>query len=179
MRALSDLFSERSFDPLHDDAGSLWSVAQIARLPDVPSKLEGARLRVLLPASEISPQTQMQIERALARYCAHEIADARMRLAVWRRRAGILLLWSLGFFAVSLLLSAGVQQATVLPEAARTLASETLVIAGWVVMWLPMDELIWGWLPIRDRQRMFRAIGSMRITTEAAPDTGAKEDLAR
>jgi hypothetical protein len=42
------------------------------------------------------------------------------------------------------------------------------VIAGWVIMWQPMDTLILGWLPIRQQQRTFRAIGSMRATVEAA-----------
>ena len=167
-RTLRELFSERSFDPFEDDAGSLQSIAQLARLPDLQSNLEGKKLRVVLPPHEVSSRTQSEVEGAIARYASNEIAEARLGLAAWRGRARTVFFWSLGFFALSLLLVAGVQQALFLPEAARTLATETLIIAGWVVMWQPMDELIWGWLPIRDRERAFRTLSSMRVTVEPA-----------
>jgi hypothetical protein len=51
---------------------------------------------------------------------------------------------------------------------------ETLVIAGWVIMWQPMDTLILGWLPIRKRERTFRAIASMHATIETSNPDGAR-----
>jgi hypothetical protein len=167
-RELRELFCEREFDPFVDDANTLWSIAQIAQLPDVTSKLGTMRLRILLPSEDVSPQTQACVEQAIARYCSRKIADARLEMAAWRHGAVSTFLWGLSFFAISLLLTAGVQQTDVLPEAMRTLVIETLVIAGWVIMWQPMDTLIQGWLPIRKQERTFRAIGSMHATVEAA-----------
>jgi len=166
-RELRELFSEREFDPFVDDAGALQSIAQIARFPNVTSSLGKMRLRVLLPSEEVLPQTQARVERAIARYCSHKIAEARLQMAEWRHGALSTFLWGLAFFAVSLLLTAGLQQTDFLPDAIRTLAIETLVIAGWVFMWQPMDTLILGWLPIRQQERTFRAIGLMRTTIEA------------
>jgi hypothetical protein len=167
-RELRELFSEREFDPFVDDPDMIASIAQIARFPNVTSSLGKMRLRVLLPSEEVSPQTQARVERAIARYCSHKIAEARLQMAEWRHGALNTFLWGLVFFAVSLLLTAGLQHADFLPDAIRTLAVETLVIAGWVVMWQPMDTLILGWLPIRQQERTFRAIGLMRTTIEAA-----------
>jgi hypothetical protein len=166
-RELHELFSEREFDPFVDDAGALSSIAQIARFPNVASSLEETRLRVLLPSAEVSPQTQTLVERAIARYCSHKIAEARLQMAEWRHGALSTFLWGLAFFALSLLLTAGLQHTDFLPDAIRTLAVETLVIAGWVLMWQPTDTLILGWLPIRRQERTFRAIASMRTTIEA------------
>ncbi len=166
-RKLGELFSEREFDPFTDDTNALWSIAQIAQLPSLSSNPGGFRLRVLLPSEEVSPQTQTYVERAIARYCSHKIAEAAQQMAAWRRVAIGAFAWGLAFFAVSLLLTAGLEQAAFLPGAIRTLAIETLVIAGWVIMWQPMDTLIQGWLPIREQERAFRAIGSMRATVEA------------
>ncbi|HLY03582.1 MAG TPA: hypothetical protein VKR56_13940 [Candidatus Cybelea sp.] len=166
-RELRELFSEREFDPFADDPDALASIAQVARFPNVTSSLGKMRLRVLLPAAEVSPETQARVERAIARYCSHKIAEAYLQMAEWRHGALSTFLWGLAFFALSLLLTAGVQHADFLPDAIRTLAVETLVIAGWVIMWQPMDTLILGWLPIRQQERTFRAIGSMRAIVEA------------
>jgi hypothetical protein len=166
-RELRELFSEREFDPFADDADALQSIAQIARFPNVTSSLGRMRLRILLPSVDVSPQTQTRVERAIARYCSHKIAEARLQMAEWRHGALSTFLWGLAFFALSLLLTAGLQHTDFLPDAIRTLAVETLVIAGWVIMWQPMDTLILGWLPIRQQERTFRAIGSMRATIEA------------
>jgi|HubBroStandDraft_4_1064222.scaffolds.fasta_scaffold375502_2 hypothetical protein len=53
-------------------------------------------------------------------------------------------------------------------QIALPLAVETLVIAGWVIMWQPMDTLILGRLPIRQQERTYRTIASMPAIIEAA-----------
>ena len=166
-RKLGELFSEREFDPFTDDANGLWSIAQIAQLPIASSSVGTLQLRVLLPSEEVSPQTQTYVEHAIARYCSHKIAEAAQQMVAWRRGAIGTFAWSLAFFAFSLLLTTVLEQAAFLPGAIRTLAIETLVIAGWVIMWQPMDTLIQGWLPIREQERTFRAIGLMHATVEA------------
>jgi len=172
-RELHELFSEREFDPFVDDADALSSIGQIARFPNITSSLEKVRLRVLLPSAEVSPQTQTRVERAIARYCSHKIAEAHLQMAEWRHGALSAFLSGLAFFALSLLLTAGVQHTDFLPDAVRTLAVETLVIAGWVIMWQPMDTLILGWLPIRQTERTYRTIASMPTTIEAAHETAS------
>jgi len=165
-RGLHDLFSEREFDPLQDEPDALWSIPQIAGLQHVVPRLAQTRLRVVLPAAEVSAQTQTIVERAFARYCTHKIREARLDMHAWRRGALTSFLWSVTFFGVSLLLTAGVGRAEFLPEEMRTLITETLVIAGWIIMWNPMDTLIEGWVPIRDREKTFRAISAMQVTVE-------------
>ncbi len=166
--ALSELFSEREFDPFNDHATGLQSIAQIARFPNLTASLARIRLRVTLPAAEVSAQTQTRVDAAIARYCSHKLAELRLQMDEWRHEALSTFLCGLGFFAVSLLLTAGIERTGFLPDPIRTLAVETLVIAGWVIMWQPMDTLILGWLPIRRQERMFRAMASMRTTIEAA-----------
>ena len=166
-RALDELFSEREFDPFQDDSGTLWSVAQIPSFSSL-NDLAKTRLRIVLPAEEVSPSSRTRIERALTRYCSHKILAAGLEMRAWRRGAFSKFLWSLGFFAISLALVAGVQHASWLAEEIRTLITETLVVAGWIILWQPMDDLIEGWVPIREQDRVYRAIASMPVTVEAA-----------
>jgi hypothetical protein len=165
---LCELFSEREFDPFIGDPDTLASIPQIARFPNRTASLATVRLRIMLPPEEVSPQTQTRVERAIQRYCSHKLAELRFQMEEWRHEALSAFLWGFGFFAISLLLTAGIERAGLLPDAIRTLAVETLVIAGWVIMWQPMDTLILGWLPIRKQERTFRAIASMHTTIEAA-----------
>lgn len=167
-RDVRELFSEAEFDPFMDDPDALLSIAQVSHLADLTSRLGEMKLRVLLPPAQVTPQTKMLVDRALARYCSRKIAEARLQMRAWRRSAASSVFIALVFFAVSLALSAAVQRAILIPEALRTLASESLIIAGWVVIWQPMDTLIQGWLPIRAEEQTFRAIASMRTTVEAA-----------
>lgn len=166
--ALRELFSEREFDPFVDHATGIQSIAQIARFPNLTPSLAGTRIRVMLPAGEVSAETQTRVERAIAQYCAHKLAEVRLQMDEWRHEALSTFLCGLGFFAISLLVTAGIERTGFLPDPIRTLAVETLVIAGWVIMWQPMDTLILGWLPIRRQERMFRAMASMHPTVEAA-----------
>jgi hypothetical protein len=166
--ALRDLFADREFDPFADDAATLQSIPQITRFPNFAANLARMRLRVLLPSEDVSPQTQTQVERAIAHYCSHKLAELHFQMDEWRREALSTFLWGFGFFALSLLITAGIERAGLLPDAIRTLAVETLVIAGWVIMWQPMDTLILGWLPIRKQERAFRAIAAMPTSVEVA-----------
>jgi hypothetical protein len=165
---LRQLFTRRDFDPLVDDPDTLRSIPQVTELSDLIADLSSVKLRVLLPRDQISVQTENTVRRALERYCANGIAEAELGLRAWRRLALRAFLVGLGFFAVSLLATAAAQRATFLPEEIRTLATETLVIVGWIVMWQPLDDLLIGWWPIREQERKLKALRSMHLSVEGA-----------
>ncbi len=163
-----DLFRTREFDPFAGDPASLWTIAQVAELGATPSALARMTLRILLPRDHVSPDSVAIVRSAIQRYCAHRIAEAKVGLLVWRRVAWRAFFIGFGFFVLSLAATAGVQHAGFLPEEIRTIAAETFVIAGWIFMWQPLDDLIQGWFPIRERERTFKAIGAMRLVVDAA-----------
>jgi hypothetical protein len=161
-----DLFRAREFDPFADDVEAIDSVAQMAQLPHLVSRLKTMRLRVLVPEEKLTPQTEAEVRRALHRYAAHMIAQARHKLAALRWVGVRTFLIGLLFFAVSLAASTGVQRLLFLPETLRTLASESLIVAGWVVIWQPLDTLVQGWWPQWEEERTFRAIGALPLRVE-------------
>lgn len=167
---LHELFEERSFDPFSDDVESVSSIAAMAQLPHLVAKLKTIRLRIVLPAERLTPQTEALARRALQRYCAHMIGEARRKLAAMRWVGWRTFLVGLAFFGVSLAASTGVQRLLFLPEALRTLASESLIVAGWVVIWQPLDTLVQGWWPFWEEERTFKAIGALPLSV-AAVDT--------
>jgi hypothetical protein len=164
---LRELFREREFDPFTDEIDSVSSVARMAQLPHLVAKLKTVRLRILLPREQITPQTEVLARRAVQQYCAHMVAEARRKLAAMRWVGWRTFLVGLGFFGLSLASSAGVQRLLFLPEALRTLASEALVVAGWVIMWQPLDTLVQGWWPYWEEERTFKAIGAMPLSVHS------------
>jgi hypothetical protein len=165
---LRDLFSTQEYDPLTRSPDALWSVAQVAALSEAAADLSKMTLRIVLPQGQMVPDTPALIGAALQRYCAYNIAVAKVRFVAWRRVVWRTCLVGLGFFALSLLATAAIGRLAFLPDELRTIATETLVIAGWIVMWQPLDDLIQGWLPIREQERKFKAIGAMRLVVESA-----------
>jgi hypothetical protein len=161
-----ELFAAREFDPFADDAEVLESIAQLAQLPQLVSELRTIKLRVLVPTAKLTPQTESLVRRALARYSAHMMAQAARKLAAMRWVGLRTFLVGLAFFAISLAASQAVQRLLFLPEALRMLASESLIVAGWVVIWQPLDTLVQGWWPQWEEERTFRAIGALPLHVE-------------
>jgi hypothetical protein len=158
-----ELFREREFDPFTDDVESVSSIAEMARLPHLVSRLKDVRLRVLLPTAKLTPRTEADVQRAFHRYCAHAVAEARRKLSAMRWVGLRAFLIGIVFFGLSLAASTAVQRLVAIPEALRTLASESLIVAGWVILWQPMDTLVAGWWPQWQEERTFRAIGAVPL----------------
>lgn len=160
---LRDLFREREYDPFTDDVHDVGSIAALAALPHLASRLDDISLRVLVPSDALTPQTEAEVRGALQRYCAHAISQARRKLAAMRWVGIRSFALGLVFFGISLAASSWVHRLVALPESIRTLASESLIVAGWVVIWQPLDTLVQGWWPQWEEQRTFKAIGAIPV----------------
>lgn len=165
---VNDLFREREFNPFTDDVNAIRSIAGMAQLPHLVPELSNTQLHVLLPAHKITPETQQQLQRALQRYCAHMIADVRRRLTAMRwvgLRTSVI---GVILFGLSLAAAAAAQRWMIIPEQLRSIASESLIVAGWVLLWQPLDTLVQGWWPQWQEERTFRALGSIPVRVSAS-----------
>lgn len=163
---LKELFAERQFDPFADDVETIPSITRMAQLPHLVSNLKSVSLRVLVPASSLTPATEPEVQRALQRYCKHMISETRQKLAAMRWVGFRTFLVGWVFFGISLAAAAAVTKMLGIPAGIRELASESLIVAGWVVIWQPLDTLVQGWWPQWDEERTFRAIGMLPLRVE-------------
>ncbi len=159
-----DLFREREFDPFADDVETIGSIARLAQLPHLVSQLRTVRLCVMVPAAAMARHTEADVQRAFRRYCDHAVAEARRKLAAMRWVGLRTLLVGIFFFGISLAASAAVGRLAFVPEPLRTLAVESLIVAGWVVIWGPLDTLVAGWWPQWEEERTFRALGKVPLS---------------
>jgi len=174
VRDVRDLFAEHTFDPFADDADEIGSIAALAQLPHLAARLHEVALRVLIPSDKLTPTTEAAVRRALQRYCAHAICEARRKLAAMRWVGLRTFAIGLIFFAISLAASHWVQRLIFIPESLRTLASESLIVAGWVVIWQPLDTLVAGWWPQWEEERTFKAIRAIPVRVTGFDPSAAR-----
>lgn len=162
-----DLFRERPFDPFEDDVGTLSSLAQLAELPQFAGTLRTTEVVVLVPASHFTPGAEARVRRALQQYCRHAIVATRRTSAAQRRVGARGLLAGVIFFGISLALAAAVGRWTIVPESLRTVAAESLIVAGWVVIWMPLDALVQGLWPYWRVERTYEALAAVRLSVRS------------
>lgn len=159
------LFEAPAIDPL---AGSHLGVsgldAMLARLKrrKLP-KAERLALEIRVPADQADPPAQAQLREALSAHLAARIASEGDNLHFLRRETAQSLRVGGLFLIVCLILSAIVDQLTILPVFAQTLLRESLVIAGWVGLWHPLDLILYGWWPNRYRIGLLQHLQSAQV----------------
>ena len=53
-----------------------------------------------------------------------------------------------------------------------TVLRESLIIAGWVAMWRPMEYFLYGRWPIKRKEKLFHRLGNMNVELQIKNGTG-------
>jgi hypothetical protein len=128
-----------------------------------------ARLVIQLPPDQIRPDLQVQAQAAVRRFCTAKIEDNHLTIRLSRVRSAIGL-------AVVTIISAIVMGAalilfnTIFAAQANTTAA-ALVFACisvfvWVILWDPMEKLIFDWVTPALENRNLRGIMNMDLVVE-------------
>ena len=166
--SLSALFQAPAVDPLAGEfsgkSGFDWLQTALKR--GWKGRADTTILEVLLPELEATAANQARAQTALvarAIALAEEAAGDLLFLEKQRIRA-----WIKGgiFFAVCLFLATAMERAP-FSEFTRSLLSETIIIAGWVGLWHPLDLTLYAWWPPRFRQEIYGHIAKMKLILKA------------
>ncbi len=146
-----------------DDIGAILGQAGVARLLRlVYTHPRATRLLVQVAADGSSPERAAgELEARLRLWCQAKLAANRsqiraIRIVALRTLAACLALLAVAFLAASTLQSESIFPGE--PGPLRKLASEAIVIAGWVVMWRPFESLIFDPLEPKRESRMIRRL---------------------
>lgn len=146
-------FLERDLDPTAAEFIMEWAEEVPA---DAPLQL---LIHVDRPRGE--PGEAAALQDAVRQYFARRAAEARRRLRALFRRGRISLAIGLGFLAAAIMF------ADLLPRLVRgglaDVASESLLIGGWVAMWRPLELFLYDWWPIRSEARRYDRLAMMPV----------------
>jgi hypothetical protein len=125
------------------------------------------RTSIVVPEAEVTPGLEDRVQDAVRRYCDLKLTDLEHRRATLRHEGWAALLTSAPLLVVCLLLTALVSH-TGLPELWDTVLGDgLLLVLAWVVLWYPLDTLLWYGRPLAHEIRVVRAMGRMDIAVRA------------
>lgn len=112
-----------------------------------------------------TPPTDVQT--ALESYYGRMASSARraMREHLWSGQ------WTLLAGVIVFLLSMGLR--SMLAGLFRTLPQmldEGLIILAWLALWRPAEMLLYGWVPLRRKQRLYERLADIRVFVRPAPE---------
>jgi len=118
------------------------------------------RLRVHLDQWPAEDPKEL-IRQAVHNHFAHRAELTQLEFRRLMKQGRTTLVIGLSCLATCLIISK-----TLLPGEAGTWASivrESLMIAGWVAMWRPMQIYLYDWWPLRQRSRIYEKLSNMPV----------------
>lgn len=139
-----------------DDEAEAYIVSWARELPsNVP-----LTLRVHLEERPVEDPTRL-LSEAVHNYFRYrsEMLDRDFRQLMRQARTSLLI--GLSFLAACLVVSR-----YLVPESGDTLTNflrESLIIAGWVAMWRPLELYLYDWWPLRRKGQLYRRLAVMEM----------------
>jgi hypothetical protein len=133
------------------------------------------RASIVVPAAERTPEVEPQLQEAIRRYCDLKLRDLEHERATLRHEGWSALVLSGPLLVLALVASVLVIHSG-LPSDWRSILGDVVVVLAWVVLWYPLDTLLWYKRPLDDRIAVLRAMQRMDVVVRAEdpnpPGTG-------
>ncbi|MGD9638461.1 MAG: hypothetical protein AB7U85_05325 [Alphaproteobacteria bacterium] len=144
----------------------------VTGIKDFPLK-SAVNVIIYLPDDEIEENTSSQINGALNNFFAYRAWSTRNSLRTMFKDARISLVFGI------LTLSTAISCKTILmkfsSEAWAQAISESLVVAGWVAMWHPIQKFLYEWWPLRKNLRVYEKLTKVKV--ECRPHSSSPNSI--
>ena len=107
------------------------------------------------------------VREAVREYFAGRASATRQQLRLLFRRGRTSLVIGLVFLAVSMVFG-NIAKDMLRETRFASIASESLLIGGWVAMWRPLEVFLYDWWPIRAEARLFDRLSAMIVRVVAS-----------
>ena len=125
-------------------------------------------LVVELPADQITPDLELQLAAAIQRYCAARIEDNLLHIRHSRLQHSVGLAVVVGVVVAAILLVAVLVTVvfTGLSALAQGMIAGALCVFSWVIVWDPLEALLFDWVEPTRANRVFAQIQQMRVAVQ-------------
>ena len=158
-------FREKDLDPKADEFIVSWA-------KDLPAAASLALL-VYLDRPAGVPEEAAILRDAIHEYFSERAIASRRRLRQLFRVGRRSLLIGIIFLAVSLLLGDAIDSVLGGSHLGQVLR-ESLLVAGWVAMWRPMEVFLYDWWPIRFEAMLFDRLSVMPVRIAYTKDAASE-----
>jgi hypothetical protein len=162
IRELRQFFDSMDPSPFRDkDLDPKAEAYIVDSLKELPSRAPCV-LRIRLEQSTGLPDIERYAGEAVHVHFARRSDSATRDLHDLLRRGGISLVIGVAFLATLLALSALIDR-WMAPSETAAIVKESLLIAGWVAMWRPLEIFLYDWWPIVGDRRVFRRLSRIDV----------------
>jgi hypothetical protein len=156
-------FHEKELDP---DAEEYIFNAVLDQAKKIPVKMA-----IYLPEESIQDTTRESIILGIHNHFIYKSSVSDRELRRLFERGRLVLVIAMGILFMTLLAR---QALSTLEQGLLVrMASEGLLIFGWVTLWEPAYIFIYGWWPIVQKRKIYEKITTMEIDVLPVPPTGA------
>jgi hypothetical protein len=161
---VDELFVARAPDARAGRGGAESGIERLeARLALKPATAEWPDiLRIHLP-SGLGGADPDKVREAFARWCELELERIDTRRTLMARERGRAWVVGAAFFAACLLLAGLLESVPFLSGFVASLLSETIIIAGWVGIWHPLDLTLYAWWPDARRRKLLERMRALKL----------------
>ncbi len=126
---------------------------------------EGMQLVLELPANQITPGLEQETEKAIQRYSNAKIEDNNLTIRLGRTRSlfglGMVTLISIVVMGLAYLLMNSVFAGAA--DSVKTLVAACVSVFVWVILWDPMEKLLFDWVSPYMENNILRRLSAVDI----------------
>lgn len=169
LKVIEDLFIEPSYNPF--DSESRFQ-SGIDELVDQISKLSvngSLRIHLSLSSPPDGEDFSEATINAINRYCSVKIRECEQAIHDLQSQGKRDLLSALLLSFILIIGEFFIVQLPVLPEVFTYLLASGFGIIAWVILWPPLDKLLYEWRPCRRSQQIYKHIQAAEIVINRTP----------
>ena len=170
LNTIDELFNAPDVDPFSENA---IDVLGEAALPHAVRQMLARRIRhwhearlvIQLPPDQITPDLQAQTRAAVRRFCTAKIEDNRLTIRLSRVRSAIGLAM-VTIISVVVIVVAWLLFNTMfagLSDTVGVVVAASISVFVWVILWDPMEKLLFDWVPPHMENTILRRIPTLDI----------------
>ena len=163
LNTIKELFQEPDFNPFDSSSRCESGVADLFNQTQELSQKEEVQIVINLGAGAEEEGLLAKTESAMKRYCEVQMARSDREIREIRQQGFRDLGWAMVFALIMLLGAFFITQFTFLPEILIYLLSTGAGIIAWVMLWPPLDSILYEWSPYRQTKRRYRQLQSVQI----------------
>jgi len=107
------------------------------------------------------------LQAAVEHYYQRMANSARRRAREEMRSAQIALLGGIAIFLLSMTARSALSSA--FPGGAPRMLDEGLIVLAWLALWRPAEAVIYGWIPLYRRRRLYERLAAIRVYVRSDP----------
>jgi hypothetical protein len=160
---IQELFQEPEFNPFDPNSRCESGVADLFNQTQELSQKEPVQIMINLEDGFEESDLVEKTMDAMKRYCEVQIAKSEREIREIRHQGLRDLGWAMLFALIMILGSFLIYQLTFLPEVVIYLLSTGAGIIAWVMLWPPLDSILYEWSPYRQTKRRYRQLQTAKI----------------